>query len=63
MEGERKKHWPDSIRRMKKNYEEIEDKEFVDWFLEYDFVKKRKKALRRYYKTNFFKIVKRKLGM
>lgn len=63
VEGERKKHWPDSIRRMKKNYEEIEDKEFVDWFLEYDFVKKRKKALRRYYKTNFFKIVKRKLGM
>lgn len=61
VEGERRKHWPDSIRRMKENYKEIEDKEFVDWFLSYDFVGKRKNALRHYYRTNFFKIVKRKL--
>lgn len=63
VEGERRKHWPDSIQRMRENYEKIEDKEFVDWFLEYDFIGNKKKALKHYYKTNFFKIIKRKLGL
>lgn len=61
VEGEQRKHWPDIIARMKENYDQIEDKEFVDWFLSYDFVGERKKALRKYYRTNFLKIVKRKL--
>lgn len=59
--SEMRKYWPDTIRRMKENYEVIEDKEFVDWFLSYDFKAERKKALRKYYRTNFFKIIKRKL--
>ncbi len=62
VEGEKKKHWPDSIKRMQENYENIEDKEFVDWFLNYDFIGERKKALRKYYKNNFFKIIKRKIA-
>lgn len=61
VEGEQRKYWPDIIARMKENYDQIEDKEFVDWFLSYDFVGERKKALRKYYRTNFFIIVKRKL--
>lgn len=61
VEGEKKKHWPDSIKRMKENYAEIQQKEFVDWFLNYDFVGEKKKALLRYYKENFWSIVKRKL--
>ena len=61
IEGEEKKHWPDTIFRMHQNYNEIEDKEFVDWFLNYDFKMHRKKALRKYYSQNFFSIIKRKL--
>lgn len=61
VEGEMKKHWPDSIKRMKENYDEIKDKEFVDWFLNYDFIGNRKKALRKYYRENFFGILKRKI--
>ena len=59
--GESKKHWPDSIARMKQNYEALDQKEFVDWFLHFDFVKARKKAVYRYYRKDFFKIVRRKI--
>ena len=62
VKGESKKHWPDSIRKMKENYEQIEEKEFVDWFLNYDFFAARKKALYKYYRTNFWSIIKRKLS-
>ena len=61
VEGEMRKHWPDSIAKMEENYAEIDDKEFVDWFLSYDFKAERKKALGKYYRTNFFKIIERKL--
>lgn len=61
VESEQKNFWPEIISRMRENYQTIEDKEFVDWFLSYDFVGERKKALRKYYRTNFLKIVKRKL--
>ena len=61
VEGEKKKHWPDSIKRMKENYAKIEEKEFVDWFLNYDFIGERKKALRKYYRDNFGSILKRKI--
>ena len=47
--------------RMKENYNNIDDKEFVDWFLEFDFEKAKKEGLRRYYRQNFFSILKRKL--
>lgn len=59
--GESKKHWPDSIERMKQNYDNLDQKEFVDWFLNFDFIRKRKKAIYQYYYRNFFRIIKRKL--
>lgn len=60
--GESSLHWPAIKRRMRDNYDNIQDKEFVDWFMSYDFEAARKKALKNYYRKNFFKIVKRKLG-
>lgn len=61
IKGESNLHWPAIKKRIKENYNLINDKEFVDWFLNYDFAKARKKALRNYYKNNFFKIIARKL--
>lgn len=61
IKGESSLHWPAIIKKMKKNYDIIEDKEFVDWFLTYDFEKARKIALRKYYYTNFLKIIARKI--
>lgn len=49
--------------RMKENYNNIDDKEFVDWFLEFDFEKAKKEGLRRYYRQNLFSILKRKLHL
>lgn len=37
------------------------DKEFAEWFLNFDFVKEHRKALISYYKKNFFSIMKRKI--
>lgn len=56
-------HWPHIIRRMKENYDHMtqEQKEFVDWFLSFDFKKAKRKGLLRYYRKNFFSILKRKL--
>lgn len=46
--------------RMKENYANIKDKEFVDWFLNFDFEKAKKEGLKRYYRQNFCSILKRK---
>ena len=46
--------------RMLENYDNIQDKEFADWFLNYDFDKAKKKGLFNYYRKNFFSILKRK---
>lgn len=59
--GESRLHWPAIKRRMRENYDIIKEKEFVDWFLNTDFIKLRKEGLRRYYRKNFFSILKRKL--
>ena len=61
MAFERDIYWKDTMRRMKENYSNISEKEFVDWFLSYDFDKEQKKSLRNYYKRNFFSILRRKL--
>lgn len=61
VKGESKKHWPDIKERMRENYQNIEEKDFVDWFLNYDFMAQRKKALRQYYRKNFFSILKKKI--
>ena len=56
-------HWPHIIKRMKENYDLIKDKEFVDWFLSFDFAKAKRKGLWHYYRHNFFSILKRKLHL
>jgi hypothetical protein len=63
--SEKEIHWPHIRRRMKENYATMNDeqKAFVDWFLNFDFDKAKKEGLRRYYRQNFFSILKRKLGM
>lgn len=63
VEGEGALHWPAIRRRMKENYSTFNDeqKEFVDWFLSYDFMGKRKKALFEYRTKNFFKIIIRRI--
>lgn len=56
-------HWPHTKKRMKDNYKNIKDKDFVDWFFNFDFDKAKKDGLRRYYRKNFFSILKRKLHL
>lgn len=59
VEGEGSLHWPAIRQRMKDNYDLLNDeqKEFVDWFMTYDFMGKRKKAIWEYRIKNFFKII------
>lgn len=59
VEGEGSLHWPAIRQRMKDNYDLLNDeqKEFVDWFMTYDFMGKRKKAIWEYRFKNFFKII------
>lgn len=54
-------HYKFARERMRENYDKIENKDFVDWFLNFDFVKEKKTAMRKYYRQNFFSILKRKL--
>lgn len=56
-------HWPHIKKRMLENYDNIDDKEFVDWFLSFDFDKAKREGLMRYYTENFFSILKRKLHL
>lgn len=50
-----------SKQRMRQNYENIQEKEFVDWFLNFDFEKAKRIGLYRHYTRDFFSIIKRKL--
>lgn len=63
--SERVLHWPYIITRMKTNYDKMnqEQKEFVDWFLSFDFDKAKREGVRKYYRHNFFNILKRKLHL
>lgn len=63
MDFERKIYWESTMMRMKENYANIKDKDFVDWFLCFDFEKAKREGLRRYYRQNFFSILKRKLHL
>lgn len=61
--SERVLHWPYIIPRMKANYDKMtqEQKEFVDWFLTFDFEKEQKISRFNYYRRNILSILKRKL--
>lgn len=58
-------HWPYIIPRMKTNYDKMnqEQKDFVDWFLSFDFEKAQKESRWRYYRQNFWSILRRKLRL
>lgn len=63
MDFEREIYWKDTMKRMRENYDQIVEKEFVDWFLNFDFDTEYKRSLRRYYRENFVSILKRKLRL
>ncbi len=49
-----------SKQRMRQNYDIIQDKEFVDWFLNFDFEQAKRISLFRHYTRDLFSIVKNK---
>ena len=54
-------HWPNIKKRIFENEDNISEKEFIDWFLNYDFLRERKKAIFKYRVLNWRKILKRKV--
>lgn len=55
-------HWPHIKKRMIENYAQItRNRDLVDWFLNFDFRKAKRKALWGYYTANFFSIIRRKI--
>lgn len=58
---EREIYWHDTLQRMRSNYSNVQEKEFVDWFLDFDFDKAFRKSRMNYYKNNFVSIVRRRL--
>lgn len=53
-------YWPNTKKRMLENYSNIKEKDFVDWFLSYDFKTQKRRGMLTYYRKNFFAIIKRK---
>lgn len=58
---ENEKYWIETKRRMIENKVNIKEKDFVKWFLNYDFFGNHKNAVIRYRIENFIPIVKRKI--
>ena len=52
-------------KRMEENYPlfDGENKDFADWFLSFDFERAKRAGLKKYYRKNFFSILKRKLHL
>lgn len=60
--NESQTHWPHIIKRMHENYHELTDyQDFINWFLNYNFKKEKRKAIFKYYFFHFFSIIKRKI--
>lgn len=57
-------YWPEIRERMKENYSRMnaEQKEFVDWFCNYDFVGERKKAIWKHYLRDSLKLICGRIG-
>ena len=55
--------WNDIIEKMRINYDIINHKDVYDYLSRVDLKKERKNALMRYYRRNFFSILKRKLHL
>lgn len=56
-------YWEDTRKRMIENYDQMdqEQKDLVDWFLNFDYKKRKRLDLCKYYRKNFLKILKRKI--
>lgn len=54
--------WQKIIFRMSENYDHIFAPEIYDYLQNYNFIKEKKSGLYRYYRTNFFSILKRKIS-
>lgn len=61
VKGEKTKHWGYIEKRMKENYDNLDEKEFVDWFLNTDFMLLRKKMLLKYRLKNFVSLFLKRL--
>lgn len=61
VERENNIHWPDIKKRMIENEKNIIEQDFVKWFLNYDFIKNKKKAVIKYRIKNFIPLVKKRL--
>ncbi len=55
--------WRDIIKRMGENYDNLLEPEVYDYLKDFDFESARRAWLLQYYRKNFFKILKRKLGL
>ena len=53
--------WQEVVARMRENYDNVFDKAVADFLLHYDFEREKKRGLWRYYRRNFFSILKRKI--
>lgn len=53
--------WGHIIARMGENYDWLFEKEVYDYLKDFDFEKEKRQGLWRYYRENFFSIIKRKL--
>ena len=53
--------WSKIIVRMRENYDNVFDKDVADFLRDYDFAREKKRGLWRYYRRNFFSILKRKI--
>lgn len=61
LEKEKEIYWEDIKNRMIQNQEDIKETEFVEWFLTYDFIGERRKAVFKYRVKNILPILKRKV--
>lgn len=61
LDKESRVYWPDIKERMLENKENIDEKKFMEWFLNYDFKGNRKKYVFKYRVNNFIPILKRKI--
>lgn len=63
MDFERKIYWNSTFARIHENWDNIKEKDFCNWLLNFDFDKAKRQGLIRYYRQNFFSILKRKLHL
>ncbi|MEG1410484.1 MAG: hypothetical protein RR942_13470 [Romboutsia sp.] len=61
LEMENDIYWDEIKNRMMEEKYRLEYKEFVEWFMNYDFIEERKRGVRKYRLENFIPLVKKKI--